>query len=751
MKPKVKVALGAIDHCLSLPSSFTGKNLSIFSIDIHPDGSKVATGGQGNDCGRVTIWNMIPIKSSEAELNNKVPKLFAQIDSHLHCVNAVRWSNSGNFLASAGDDQLIMIWTLSGRHAGPGPTEQYRTVSTLRSHSGDILDLSWSHDDQWLASCSVDNMIVIWNTQRWPEIVTTLKGHTGLVKGITWDPIGKYLASQSDDKTLRVWRVSDWSEETVIREPFEQCGGTTHVLRLSWSPDGQFLVSAQAMNNCGSVAKIIDRQDWSSEKDFVGHRKAIPCVRFNPNIFKYQTLNKKKDENKESKLKRQCVVALGSRDKSISIWATAGSRPLMVISDIFDNSVLDFSWSKNGYQLMACSSDGTVVYLEFTESDLGPIYNEEERTQYLQQLYGNSVGNKSTIIHNLIEDLDIMMLHKPKEATNGISSKDDTANESGSAEKSVSMPNAEAANSNSSSLTPKSAQALRLAKGPTDKQIEIRSSDGRRRIIPLFIPPISDVSAMANANGNSLNIPSQPASFSSSRESKSKIVIETRDESNPPTEYMSYVSNSTLSNGAINNLTKLKESKKSEEPCKKTESNGVVKRTSDTAEGEQPKSPGPSAFPKAPPITNGTSSLEKPIEIHSDSSSESSSEIVIRRTKPIPVKRKSVDGGPIPLKRKPGRPPGSGAQAKQAIIESQAKQGVPSEAAHQKVTVAVNVPEVGNSAQVAASNGSTSSRLTQSHSVHAKTVFFPALKLARQSQNSVKLFTCSETSKVYSK
>lgn len=37
--------------------------------------------------------------------------------------------------------------------------------------------------------------------------------------------VGKYLASQSDDKSLRVWKTADWAPETVITEPFEECGG----------------------------------------------------------------------------------------------------------------------------------------------------------------------------------------------------------------------------------------------------------------------------------------------------------------------------------------------------------------------------------------------------------------------------------------------------------------------------------------------------------------------------------------------
>lgn len=57
-----------------------------------------------------------------------------------------------------------------------------------------------------------------------------------------------------------------------------QCGGTTHVLRLGWSPDGLYLVSAHSMNFGFPTAQIIERDGWKVDKDFVGHRKAVVCV-----------------------------------------------------------------------------------------------------------------------------------------------------------------------------------------------------------------------------------------------------------------------------------------------------------------------------------------------------------------------------------------------------------------------------------------------------------------------------------------
>ena len=66
-----------------------------------------------------------------------------------------------------------------------------------------MLDLAWSPGDRWLATCSVDNTVVVWDVTGVPASLAVLRGHSGHVKGVTWDPVGKYLATQSADKSLR--------------------------------------------------------------------------------------------------------------------------------------------------------------------------------------------------------------------------------------------------------------------------------------------------------------------------------------------------------------------------------------------------------------------------------------------------------------------------------------------------------------------------------------------------------------------
>ncbi|CAL1273718.1 unnamed protein product [Larinioides sclopetarius] len=502
----------------------------IFSVDIHPDGSRFATGGQGADTGRIVIWNMSPIVDESDEKDENVPKLLCQMDNHLACVNCVRWSGSGKYLASCGDDKVLMIWQI-GRYGTAGSTtfgsngkmvnvEHWRCVSTLRGHSGDVLDLAWSPRDTWLASCSVDNTIVVWNTLKWQEIIAVLKGHSGLVKGVSWDPVGKYIASQSDDKTLRVWRTHDWQQEAVITEPFLECGGTTHVLRLSWSPDGRYLVSAHAMNNSGPTAQIIERDGWKANRDFVGHRKAITCVRFNPNILC-------KISKDSEKVEHFCCCAIGSRDRSLSVWLTYLKRPLVVVHDLFSNSVLDISWSQNGKQLIVCSWDGTVAYIGLSDEEIGKPATDDEKNTLHQSLYGKSMAmtnHSASAALTVVENPDILKFQEEIKVKDEENSKEEIVNGS------PALPMANDYGISKVELQSSSnSQSSRPAphiKGPTDKQIETRLADGRRRITPLFIPPppdIGEVPAPFNSRA--------PPTFSSSSESKSKIVIEKRDES----------------------------------------------------------------------------------------------------------------------------------------------------------------------------------------------------------------------------
>ena len=454
----------------------------IFSVDVHPDGSRFATGGQGKDSGKIVIWNMGLITNKSKENDENSPRILCQMDHHIACVNIVRWSNNGMFLASGSDDKLVMIWQYA-HGSNYQNIENWKCGYTLRAHNGDVLAVAWCRNDEYLATCSIDNTIIIWNALKFPDIIQRINAHAGLVKGVTWDPVGSFLASQSDDKTVKIWRTSDWTLEKTIDEPFKQSAGTTHVLRLSWSPNGQLLISAHAVNNGVPTAQVINRTtNWNYKIDFVGHRKAVTVVRFYPEILK---------PNKDSE-KSYCLCGLGSRDRSVSIWQTNSSRPLLVIQDLFDNPVMDLSWCKQPKPgMLACSTDGTIAYLEFDYKEIGYPLSKEETEKFFMKNYGhdiksvplaktiNSTGDNESKKSKepeikFIENFDALMAQEQREHQQSEPQVNQLAR---NPFKSPVM------NENSDSLLTNRVNVLT----ENQKQIERKMADGRRRITPICV------------------------------------------------------------------------------------------------------------------------------------------------------------------------------------------------------------------------------------------------------------------------
>ncbi|XP_038059623.1 protein HIRA-like [Patiria miniata] len=538
----------------------------VFGIDIHPDGSRFATGGQGEDSGRVIIWNMAPVRKEEDEKNENVPKILCEMDNHLACVNCVRWSNNGYYLASGADDRLVMVWQMisyggTSRAFGSGKSniEQWKCAHTLRSHTGDVLDLAWSPDDAWLASCSIDNSIVIWNALKFPEIISVLNGHSGLVKGVTWDPVGKYVATQSDDKSLRIWRTMDWKEETSIFKPFEECGGTTHVLRLSWSPDGAYVVSAHAMNNRGPTAQIIDRDGWKANMDFVGHRKAVTCVRFNSNIFTRQI-----KRGNHTKHQPYTCCAIGSRDRTVSIWLTALKRPLVVVHDIFNNSIMDLAWSSAGDELMACSVDGTVCYFQFNCEEVGKQLTNDEKVNLHEKVYGKSIlsSGSANLANRIIENPEMLKLQQQQRELR---------------EKQASKLKMRATPTKPVVQTP-------LIEGqPLDvksQQIETRTPDGRRRITPLYIAPQQASFGIAPKPfpSASQSVFTSPASTNQQAQPSSNVFTEGQSKVTVKTEVVDGVTSIDNSTAPISAL----DSRFTQKPASETKQQEKTKPPSDS-------------------------------------------------------------------------------------------------------------------------------------------------------------------------
>lgn len=149
-------------------------------------------------------------------------------------------------------------------------------------------------------------------------------------------------------------------------------------------------------SNAVFVAAVIERDTWNSSVSLVGHENTIQVAAYNPRLFRRdktvplpsvspaKRTNYNESPSKQSQVNGSVdgdedaaeeaanvysVVALGADDRSISIWRTTDSRPLVVAKEAFDRQILDLSWSSDGKSIWACSADGSIAVLDFSDPE----------------------------------------------------------------------------------------------------------------------------------------------------------------------------------------------------------------------------------------------------------------------------------------------------------------------------------------------------------------------------------------------
>ena len=207
--------------------------------------------------------------------SQQLHKLLTTISSHQGSVLALRFSPSGKYLATAGDDSYVNIYVRSntpslankGNLVGVGAkggrkqeieedVEHWNRIALCRGHQLDVVGLAWAPDDSHLVSCSLDSVhpVIVWRLfdvlgggkkksssggggdggdfgphshsgssssvymhNLHPFKVLGRNIHKSTVKGVAFDPAGKFIASSGDDPAICIWRASDdWGLEARI-------------------------------------------------------------------------------------------------------------------------------------------------------------------------------------------------------------------------------------------------------------------------------------------------------------------------------------------------------------------------------------------------------------------------------------------------------------------------------------------------------------------------------------------------------
>ncbi|XP_059643513.1 chromatin assembly factor 1 subunit FAS2 isoform X2 [Cornus florida] len=373
----------------------------VLTLDFHSPSGILATGGADFD---IKLWL---INSDEEQKKVPTASYHTSLSYHGSAVNALRFSPTGEQLASGADGGELIIWKLHSIDAA----QAWKFLKTLSFHRKDVLDLEWSTDGAFLISGSVDNSCIIWDVNR-GSVHQILDGHFHYVQGVAWDPLSKYVASLSSDRTCRIY-VNKPQSKTKGNEKMnyvchhvitkvepqmedESKAAKSHLFhdetlpsffrRLTWSPDGSFLLVPAGSHKFTPASETVNTAYVFSRKDLSrpslllpGASKPVVAVRFCPVAFSLRGSN----PAAFFKLPYRLIFAVVTLN-SLYIYDTESVQPIAILAGLHYAAITDIAWSPTGKYLALSSQDGYCTLVEFDKDELGSPVRLSEREMNTQ-------------------------------------------------------------------------------------------------------------------------------------------------------------------------------------------------------------------------------------------------------------------------------------------------------------------------------------------------------------------------------
>ncbi|KAI9922887.1 hypothetical protein PsorP6_000325 [Peronosclerospora sorghi] len=198
-------------------------------------------------------------------VGDRTSKLMAPtmlLSGHRAAVYSLKFSPSGQHVASSSFDRSIFLWDVYG---------ECRNYNELSGHKNAVLEVQWTYDNAHLVSASADKTVRIWDAET-GERVKKFMGHKSTVNSccpVTSGPT--LIVSGSDDCTTKLWDVRSKRAVKTFENKFQ-------VTAVCFSADNSHVIAG----GLDGDIKLWDLRKGEVSMVLQGHADIVTSVSLSP-------------------------------------------------------------------------------------------------------------------------------------------------------------------------------------------------------------------------------------------------------------------------------------------------------------------------------------------------------------------------------------------------------------------------------------------------------------------------------------
>lgn len=337
--------------------------------------------------------------------------IHARVDTDsVYCVNILERSEKGDILVATGSgDETAMLWKIekpsssssssssSAATAGGGDGGvTIKKLQTLSGHTDTIVDISFSHDGQYIATGGMDGHIGVWSLDHDSGTCTQhkmLEGPGEAIEWVQWNPKAHFVLAGSADSTCWLFNAKSGKcanvfaghSDSVTAGCFTSDGkyvltGSEDATVRFWSPstgNAQHVFSGNLFSE-GPITCIVSKPD-DAQIFASTSLDGLICIGHTGNgrvLHRFGVSNPNSDDNSVETADfcptNTSMLATGSLDKRIVIWDLNTAQARQTFSH--DDCVIKVLFDQHAPLLYSSSADRTVRVWDYRTGEAVRVF-----------------------------------------------------------------------------------------------------------------------------------------------------------------------------------------------------------------------------------------------------------------------------------------------------------------------------------------------------------------------------------------